>query len=86
MIARLVRLHTPGKITPQIPHREPVTELIFARPTFGSVVAFGTSICDGIGAGVPLRCTPACNLPAFQAFKMDPFGMEMTAAHARLIL
>ena len=27
MIAGLVRLRTPGKITPQIPHREAVTEL-----------------------------------------------------------
>ncbi|MBQ7590165.1 MAG: hypothetical protein IJU47_05710 [Verrucomicrobia bacterium] len=27
MVAGLVRLRTPGKITPQIPHREPVTEL-----------------------------------------------------------
>ena len=75
MVAGLVRLRTSGNAILQIPHREPVTELIFARPTFGSVVAFGTSICDGIGAGVPLRCTPACNLAAFQAFKMDPFGM-----------
>ena len=27
MIAGLVRLRTPGKVTPQIPHREPVTEM-----------------------------------------------------------
>ena len=27
MVAGLVRLRTPGNATPQIPHREPVTEM-----------------------------------------------------------